>query len=79
VASDCRSLTIDGVRYAFAFQRIGCWKASVLAQRRYASGSEPGGYSCRQQPRGVRCWRTGEPRKYLEWHLPGTKPVLPRS
>jgi hypothetical protein len=76
VASSCRSLAIEGVRYAFAFKGMGCWKASVLAQKRYDTGIAPGGYACRQLPRGVRCWRQGQRRKYLEWHLPGTKPVL---
>lgn len=77
VAPDCRSLTIEGARYTFAFKRIGCGKASMLAQSRYSSGLAPAGYLCRQQPRGVRCWRRGQQQKYLEWHLPGTKPILP--
>lgn len=79
VASGCRSLTVAEARYVFAFKRMGCWKASMLAQRRYSTGAAPDGYACRQQPRGVRCWREGQPQKYLEWHLPGTKPVLPRA
>jgi len=79
VASDCRSLSIGNVRYVFSFKRIGCSKASALAQSRYASGIAPAGYACRQRPRGVRCWRKGQPLQYLEWHLPGTKPVLPRT
>ena len=74
VASDCRSLTIGDDRFAFAFERMGCWKASMLARKRYASGA-PTGYACRQRARGVLCWRKGQPQKYFEWRRPGTQPI----
>lgn len=77
VAAGCRSLTIGNVRYAFAFGRMGCRKASNLARARQASGRAASGYLCRDLPadRGVLCWRRGQPQKYLEWRLPGTKPA----
>lgn len=77
VTADCRSLTLGNVRYAFAFARMGCRKASNLARARQLSGRAPSGYLCRDLPadRGVLCWRKGQPQKYLEWRLPGTKPA----
>ncbi len=79
VAPDCRSLTIGNVHYVFSFRRMGCWKAGVLAQKQYASGVAPGGYACRHRAGGMLCWRRGQPQKYLEWRLPGTKPSQPRG
>jgi hypothetical protein len=77
VAAGCRSLTIGDVRYAFAFARMGCRKASNLARARLLSGDAPSGYLCRslRADRGGLCWRRGQPQKYLEWRLPGTKPA----
>lgn len=77
VAAGCRALTIGSVHYAFAFARMGCRKASNLARMRQLSGHAPSGYLCRDLPadRGVLCWRRGQPQKYLEWRLPGTKPA----
>lgn len=77
VAAGCRALTIGNVHYAFAFARMGCRKASNLARVRQLSGRAPSGYLCRDLPadRGVLCWRRAQPRKYLEWRLPGTKPA----
>lgn len=75
VAAGCHSLAIGDVHYVFAFARMGCRKASNLARMRGLSGDTPSGYLCRDLPadRGVLCWRQGQPRKYLEWRLPGTK------
>lgn len=77
VAPDCHSLTIGEVRYAFAFGRMGCRKASNLARARQVSGRAPSGYLCKKlaADRGVLCRRKGQPQKYLEWRLPGTKPA----
>lgn len=75
VASDCRSLTIGDVRYIFAFKRIGCWKAGILARKQYASRAAPSGYACRHRANATLCWRRGQPQKYLEWRLPGTPPA----
>lgn len=80
VAPDCRSLTIGSVSYVFSFRRMGCLKASNLAKMRHLSGKAPGFYNCRnlKADRGVLCWRKGHPEKYVEWRLPGTKPVHTR-
>lgn len=77
VATGCRALTIGNVHYAFAFARMGCRRASNLARARQLSGDAPSGYLCRdlRMDRGVLCWRKGQPKKYLEWRLPGTKPA----
>ncbi|HET7417329.1 MAG TPA: hypothetical protein VFJ61_06875 [Solirubrobacterales bacterium] len=75
VASDCHSLTIDRQRFVFSFARLGCGKATGLAQKRYYNGTAPSGYACRRRAGGVLCWRSGRPEKRLEWRLPGTKPA----
>lgn len=77
VTAGCRSLTVGNVHYAFAFARMGCRKASNLARMRQLSGHAPSGYLCRNLAagRGVLCWREGQPKKYLEWRLPGTRPA----
>lgn len=75
VASDCRSLTIGNVRYVFAFHRIGCRKAGMVARKRHDSGAAPRGYACRRRASGDLCWGKRQPQKYVEWRLPGTKPA----
>ena len=74
VSTDCRSLTIGGTRYAFVLRRIGCRKAANIARIAYW-GSRPSGSRCAdKQGGGKRCSRQGNPKKYLEWHLPRRTP-----
>lgn len=70
VSSNCRSLTIGETRYAFRFKRIGCWKAqNIVARVRF--DDTPNGYRCtRRSGGGAKCVRIGEPKKFVEWHLP---------
>lgn len=76
IAGDCRSLLAGNARYAFAFHGIGCRRASNLALMRHASHASPSGYHCRNgDSGGVLCWRRGNPRKYVEWRLPGARPL----
>ncbi len=71
VSANCRSLKIGSTRYAFAFRRMGCRKATNLATMAHLSGAAPNGYACKAgQGEGKRCWRRGHPEKYVEWHLP---------
>jgi hypothetical protein len=70
VSADCRSLMIGSTRFAFVFRRIGCHKATNIA-RIAQWGSRPSGYRCvDRRGGGKRCSRQGNPKKYLEWHLP---------
>jgi hypothetical protein len=72
VAPSCRSVTIDSDRYAFAFHRLGCKKATRLLLARVRSGVSPTGYACSAPlPGRTRCWRRHQPNKYFEWRLPG--------
>jgi hypothetical protein len=70
VSADCRSLMIGSTRYAFVFRRMGCRKATNIARIAHW-GSRPSGYRCVDRQGGKRCSRQGNPKKYLEWHLPG--------
>jgi hypothetical protein len=71
IASDCRSLELGDVRYAFVFRHMDCDKAGNLARTRFRSGRAPRGYVCQSHSgAGVRCWRRRHPTKFFEWHLP---------
>jgi len=74
ISPDCGSLSLNSTRYAFVFQRMGCHKASNLAQATYFSGHAPSGYVCRRKG-SVLCWRRGQPQKYFEWRRPGARPA----
>ncbi|HWN73041.1 MAG TPA: hypothetical protein VNN15_04450 [Solirubrobacterales bacterium] len=74
VSLDCGSLALNSTRYAFAFQRMGCHKASNLARIAFLTGQAPNGYACRRKG-SVLCWRQGQPQKYFEWRRPGAKPA----
>lgn len=66
VDRSCQGLTIGADHYAFAFGRMGCRKASNLAS--VARFGTPPAYRCHvRADGGKRCWRQGEPKKYLEW------------
>lgn len=68
---DCRTVQLESARYAFAFGRMGCYRATNLGRMRYRTGQAPRGFNCRRLGgEGVRCWRRNEPAKFFEWHLP---------
>jgi hypothetical protein len=70
VSPGCRTATLGSTRFAFKFKRIGCWKASLIAAAAQRSGTAAG-YRCqRRLDGGGRCVRVGQPRKFVEWHLP---------
>ena len=70
ISANCKALTIGSTRYAFSFQRMGCHKASNLARMRHISGAAPSGYACSRRSGGTRCWRQGQPSKYVQWTRP---------
>ncbi|MGN6558117.1 MAG: hypothetical protein ACTHLH_08925 [Solirubrobacterales bacterium] len=74
VSLNCGSLSLNATRYAFAFHRMGCHKASNLARSTFLTGRAPSGYVCRHKG-SVLCWRQGQPQKYFEWRRPGTPPA----
>ncbi|MGN6259041.1 MAG: hypothetical protein ACTHN3_15060 [Solirubrobacterales bacterium] len=74
LSADCGSLQLNSTRYAFAFHRLGCYKAGKLARARYFSGGAPKGFVCQNLlGEGVRCWRRHRPAKFFEWHLPRSR------
>jgi hypothetical protein len=74
IDANCNSLSLDSIRYAFAFHRMGCHKASNLARSTFLTGRTPSGYVC-QRKSSVLCWRQGQPQRYFEWRRPGTRPA----
>lgn len=72
-ARSCRSFSVDGERYAFAFKQLGCRTAQNLARRFFASRGAPRGYRCLRKPSSrIRCWRKGRAKKFVEWRPPRT-------
>ncbi|HEU4392151.1 MAG TPA: hypothetical protein VFR04_00805 [Solirubrobacterales bacterium] len=72
VDSSCRRATVGNAVYVFVYRQLGCRKAKDLASMAHLSGTAPNGYRCAARASGgMRCWRRGHPRKYVEWHVPG--------
>jgi hypothetical protein len=75
VSLDCKAVSLNSTRYAFAFHRMGCHKASNLARTTYLTGRAPSGYACPHRAGGMLCQRQGQPQKFFEWRRAGTRPA----